>query len=533
MKTKLLNISAGLALIAATALSSCNPQSLTNIGLSTSAVNDLIPNYLFTSIVSGLANGGNGTFQQGFQYVAYYKDVPDGGGKQYSFLGGPGFGVYTGKWNQLAQLDAALTSPNDVNKKAINKIIKVWSMVYVTDGLGDVPYSEANQGVNGNFKPKYDTQQAVYNFMFADLDAACTSFDATKPSYGTADVMYGGDIVRWKKFGYTVMLRLAMHLSKVDAATAKTWAVKALTGGVMTADADMAVYTKFSSAFTNGRPNYGEYSSTQDGDNSQGAKMCNTFVNHLKTTKDPRLAVLCVVWTPAKLNTPPYVADTSAAKQRGMISGGVFGKPADFDTFSEYTPLYWNRDGAPSIILSPAEAYLLTLEAVVRGWWTGTTEAEAYKQGVSSAMRSWKLYPTVSNGGFNFTGIISQAQIDSYLLNGYPWVGTAVLEDKLKQIMTQKWVSMIGDDQEIWTDWRRTGYPVFQFKNWSGTSGVQGTLPYPGSVTGGEMFRRMPYPDERATNTDNQIAALGRQGFPTVVNGTQSDALLARMWKDK
>ena len=69
---------------------------------------------------------------------------------------------------------------------------------------------------------------------------------------------------------------------------------------------------------------------------------------------------------------------------------------------------------------------------------------------------------------------------------------------QIKQIMTQKWVSMIGDDQEIWTDWRRTGYPVFQFKNWSGTSGVQGNLAYPGSVTGGEMFRRMPYPDEKS-----------------------------------
>jgi hypothetical protein len=533
MKKKLLTIMAsGLAVIAVSVtLPSCNPKSLTDIGLSTNAVNDLIPNYLFTSIVTNMANGSNGSLQQGMQYTSYYKDVPDIGGKQYNYLGGPGFGAYTGNLSRIQQLDAALTSPNDVNKKAINKIIKVWTLHYLTDAVGDIPYKEANQGFNGNFKPKYDTQQEVYNEMFADLDAALTSFDATKPSYGTADVLYNGDITKWKKFGYTLMLRLAMHLTKADPALAKTMAVKALTGGVMTADADMAVYTKFSSTFPNGRAPYGEYSSTQDGDNSQGAKMASTWVNHMKATKDPRLAVIAVVWK--KVSNGVYTADTSAAVQRGMIPGGVFGKPTDFDTFSEFSPLWWNRDGAPAILLSPAEAYLNTAEAVVRGWWTGTTAAEAYKQGVSAAMRSWKLFPSVSNGGFTFTGNISQAQIDSYLKSGYPWNDAATTADKIKQIATQKWISLMGDEQEVWTNWRITGYPTFKFKNWSGTSGVEGNQPYPGSVTGGEMFRRMPYPDERATNNENQIEALTRQGFPTAVNGTQTDALLARMWIDK
>src|ERR1035437_3422131 len=318
MKKKLIKMASGFAIIASIAsglmLSSCNPKSLTNLGLSTSAVNDLIPNYLFTSIVSSLANGTNGSLEQGMQYVAYYKDVPDIGGKQYNYLGGPGFGAYTGKLNQIQQLDAALnasTDPLKVNKLAIDKIVKVWTLAPLTDALGDIPYSQANMGNTGNFLPKYDSQQTVYNEMFADLDAALTSIDITKASYGTADVLYNGDVVKWKKFGYTTMLRLAMHLSVKDPATAKTWALKALAGGVMTADADIAVYTKFTSVYTNGRAPYGEYASTQDGDNSQGAKMANTFVNLLKTTKDPRLAVLCVVWK--KVSTGVYSADTLTA----------------------------------------------------------------------------------------------------------------------------------------------------------------------------------------------------------------------------
>src|SRR3546814_13769804 len=98
----------------------------------------------------------------------------------------------------------------------------------------------------------------------------------------------------------------------------------------MVSDDDMAIYTEFSSVYTNSAAPYGEYSSTQDGDNSQGAKLSTTFVNQLKSTKDPRLAVIGVVWTPA--GDGVYVADTSAAVQKGMVPGGVFGKPADFDT---------------------------------------------------------------------------------------------------------------------------------------------------------------------------------------------------------
>ena len=86
----------------------------------------------------------------------------------------------------------------------------------------------------------------------------------------------------------------------------------------------------------------------------------------------------------------------------------------------------------------------------------------------------------------------------------------------------------MGDDYEVWSNWRRTGYPQFDYKNW------QGNQPYPGSVTGGEMFRRLPYPDERATNNTNQQEALQRQGFPLDPSiKAQSDALLARVWWDK
>jgi hypothetical protein len=400
--------------------------------------------------------------------------------------------------------------------------MRVYTFHVLTDAMGDIPYFDASKGAQGMIAPKYDTQQEIYNDMFKELDESVASMDATKPTFGAADIFYGGDIVRWKKFAHTLMLRLAMRLSNKDAATAQKWALKAIAGGVMTEISDIA-YLKFSATATNPRPPFGEYQNTQDPDNAQGQKLSSTFVNHLKTTKDPRLGVLSVVW---KKTGNTYVPDTSAAVQRGMIPASMLGYPSDFETYSEYSPLWWNRDSSPLLILGPAEAYLLISEAVLRGWYTGTTEKAAYDLGVTRAMEQWKLWPTV--GLSPNTNTVTPAQLAAYLAKGYPYKSGGTFNERLEQISTQKWVSLLGDFYEVWSNWRRTGYPVFNYKNWNGNQA------FPGSVTGGVFFRRLPYPDERATNNENQQAALVRQGFPLDPSvKAQSDALLGRVWWDK
>ena len=55
-------------------------------------------------------------------------------------------------------------------------------------------------------------------------------------------IIYKGDITKWKKFGYSLMFRMAMRLTKVDAATAQKYAEKAYAGGAFSSDADNAVH---------------------------------------------------------------------------------------------------------------------------------------------------------------------------------------------------------------------------------------------------------------------------------------------------
>lgn len=348
--------------------------------------------------------------------------------------------------------------------------------------------------------------------MFKELEEAAASLDGTKPTFGSADIFYGGDVNKWRKFANSLMLRLGMRLTKVDESIAKTWVEKAIAGGVISSDDDIA---KISYSNVPGSLNEkirgwinGNYN-TQGGDNVEGGKYAATFINHMKETKDPRLAVMSLVWV--KGADDSYSADTSMNTQRGMISASLNTRPLDFDSYSEPSLLILN-EAAPIVIMAPAESYLLLAEAAIRGWYSGSAQ-EAYEKGVRAGMTQWALWPDRGSA----SGKISEAQIASYIKNN-PFLSAGTFEQKLEQISVQKWVSMFGDDYEVFANWRRTGYPKLMPVN------------YPGNVTGGQMFRRFSIPlNENLTNKDNYLEALQRQGFSESTN----DNLTTRVWWDK
>lgn len=514
MKMKLKIIYA--ALIAATIITQgCNPDTLTDLNKNPNRVDKVIPEYMFTGAILNTPQDNYGVIAQGMQYFSTYKEVPGVGDKYYSFGGtGAPFDYYTIKLNRLYQIENALKeNPSEnVNKIALCRILRAYYFHQLTDVAGDVPYFDAMQGENGNLKPKYDAQRAIYLDMFKELEEAAASLDGTKPNFGTADLFYKGDVAKWRKFANTLMLRLGMRLSKVEEPLAKTWVEKAIAGGVMTDDSDIAkiTYSNVAGSLNNKINGYinGNYN-TPGGDNVEGGKYAATFINHMKATKDPRLAILSIVWVPT--GDGGYRADTTMSLQRGMISASLNTRPLDFDSYSEPSPLILNV-AAPIVIMGPAEAYLLLAEAAIRGWYSGSAQ-DAYEKGVRAGMTQWALWPEKAPSN----GKVSDAQISSYFKNN-PFLSAGTFEQKLEQISAQKWVSMFGDDYEVFANWRRTGYPKLMPVN------------YPGNVTGGQMFRRFSIPlSENLTNKDNYLEALQRQGFSESTN----DNLTTRVWWDK
>ncbi|CAM4156350.1 Starch-binding associating with outer membrane [Pedobacter westerhofensis] len=517
MKTKLLKSICVLAAAVIVLMPSCSKDKLADLNKPQNAVGFIVPENIFTNVILNMPRSSYSVMASGMQYYSTYKEVPAVGDKYYSFngatvdFGGATTGFYTNNLNRLYVLDQALAA-TDVNKKSIVRIIRAYTFHQLTDIAGDVPYFDAMKGESGLLMPAYDTQQAIYLDMLKELKESAEALNPANPTFTTGDLFYKGDVTKWKKFAYTLMLRLAMRLSEVSPAVAQTWVQTAVTGGVMTSDADIA---KISYANTTGNVNTktqglqnGDYVSP-GGDNVEGGKFAATFIDRLKSTNDPRLAVVSVVWQPSGSS---YVANNTPSVQRGMVSGSLNTRPADFDTYSEPSQLVLNL-AAPLIIMGPAEANLLLAEAAVRGWYTGATAAAAYNAGVTSGMTQWALWPTVGIS----SGTITSAQISAYLLAN-PYVATASTEAQIEQINTQKWLSMYGDDYEVYANWRRTGYPRLKKVN------------YPGNVTGGFMFRRFAIPNsEKLVNSANYLAALSRQGFTEDFN----DNLLTKVWWDK
>ena len=131
-------------------------------------------------------------------------------------------GFYSGGLEDFATILQQTTPDSEPDLVAPALIMKSWTFGVMTDIWGDIPYSEANQG-KGGFTPKYDSQKDIYTGLFTDLTTAndLLTSGGAGDNYGSADVIYNGDMGKWQRFANSLRLRFAMRLQRVDAATAQ------------------------------------------------------------------------------------------------------------------------------------------------------------------------------------------------------------------------------------------------------------------------------------------------------------------------
>ncbi len=410
------------------------------------------------------------------------------------------------------------------NIVAAGTIMKVLSMHYATDTYGDLPYSQALQGETGLSLPVYDKQQDVYKGLLADLEGALTKLDASKAKPSADLFSTRGDIARWKRFGYSLMLRIAMRLTKADAATAKAWAEKAYAGGAMSSVAD-DVHMRGSQATGYSNPN--SRSLATAGDYYQ-VRWSKTLMDFLMSTNDPRVSAIAEVPQDglAANNNINLAGDNTAAIQRGMPNGfdldggatditrspgfpGGTGVGANLTPIGKYsrprTSVYTDLNNSVSII-TYAESELLFAEAAARGWNVGPTAAIHYAKGVSAGIQA------LANVNSNAT--ISAATADAYA-NANP-LNTSSLNASLKMINEQYWATtgVLMNFSEAWSNWRRSGFPVLT------------PVVYVGNFSGGVIPRRQIYPTGEAglNGTNYKIGVAGLSA---------GDTWASRVWWDK
>jgi len=429
--------------------------------------------------------------------------------------------------NILRQTDVGgYAEGKNLNLRQAARILRVFNFHRLTDYYGNIPYSKALQGIQGEFLPVYDKQSDIYPDLLKELSEAVAALSTSNPNEGfaNADIIFNGNITRWKQWGNSLMLRLAMRMSNVNAAAAGPYVTQAVSGvGTMASNADNA-WVPMSLSPSEWTNQNGISRAFASGDGGQPSIMSKTLVDALlgpntasTADDDPRLMVFTwgILKADGTYNVDPL-------QQRGMPNGLDAGTLDSYLTVLTGAPvsganagLYFSRlnaimldDDDPYMLMNYAETEFLKAEALERaiGAPGGTAQAH-YDAGVRAAMQ---MYTPYGAGGNNSGGTVAantaamtvtDAQVDAYLLN-FPYTGTSA--QKLAMIGTQMWISKLLNWWEAWADWRRTGLPALTPVN------------YPGNITSGQIPTKLRLPThEVATNSANIAAGATTPDDPT------------------
>src|SRR6185312_884452 len=399
--------------------------------------------------------------------------------------------------------------PQYKNLHQISRIMKALIFERITDVYGDVPYFNAGLAYHeGIYFPKYDKQQDIYADLLKEVSEAVDSLDENgdKP---VGDMFYsksGDQIGEWKKFGNTLLLRMAMRLTKVDPATAQSY-VNKVQGLTMTSNDDNAIVPHGTNdPLTINRIYRGI---GEDGSIQLSGQISKPFIDFLQKNNDPRLPVLAYIYPPDfSPGDDPSGGSSNPADQVGLPNGydggstshGIINYPGylgNTNLYSRPSPIIFNAT-APTLILTYAESELLLADAAKR-WGIGDAKTH-YDNGVLAAITELSA--------FGAAGAISADDAQAYL-NAHPYDDTKGLE----MINTQFWVATFFNEYEAWSNYRRTGYPALVPVN------------YPGSQSPNAIPRRMVY-----STVDKQVNSANYNAAVSALQG--GDKITSRVWWD-
>lgn len=388
----------------------------------------------------------------------------------------------------------------------MTRILQANAFMVLTDTYGAVPYTQGGTGYTEQvFLPAYDQQQAIYTSIIQELTEASAALDASK-KVETADILYAGSIAQWKKYGYSLLLRAGMRLTKVDAAKAQSTVQAAFAGGVILTNADNAKIAHDANYLN-------PIGNTLNATEAANFYLTKPFVDALKSNSDPRLSAIAIRYVGAASGTGQTVAsgDTAVSKQIGMPMGKDNATAATAATadglvsFYEYSQLDRRRlakNTAPNFLVTAAQTNLLLAEARQRGWITGSiTASDYFKAGIFTHMEQL--------GSVDAGASVSATSRDAYIT-----ARTGSFSgNELREINYEYWIASLLNGPEAFANFRRSGFPALA------------PNPFPGSEVPGAFINRLTYPNsEISVNNTNLSAAISAQG---------ADNLATKLWWHK
>lgn len=412
---------------------------------------------------------------------------------QYNKIENTGFGAMTILPNIEKMIEYSVGTPMENSYRGLGKFMRAWTFYRLTMQVGDIPYSEANLGLEGNYRPKYDTQEQVFINILNELKEADEYF-AKGAIFAGDPTPYNGDPAKWRRASNAFALQVLMSLSKkADVASLD---VKNRFATIVSAGFILEPGTGFlglNYTATNIHP----MSGTNDLFTSR-TDISSLLIDNLKLLNDRRLF---------------YFADPAATQLAAGLKENEWEAYVGADVAMSYTDLtaqhlkgnfsllnsrYLKEATVePRMMLTYAEQQLILAEARILGWISTGNAKDYYETGVKSAL---------ANIGATKATYAHTMPIDAAYISGY-FTGEAAFKenqvDQLKQIWMQRWIlNFMQDADASFFEYRRNQYPPFPINpatnlNENNVNAIPVRWLYPSSETN--------------YNRENLIEALNRQ----------------------
>jgi len=214
-------------------LTACDNDKLTQVNVNPNQPEHVQSQQLFTNAtLSALSNLRGASFEHGLGalWVQHYSEIQyaeaDVNNPRGSTVEGLWNTLYSGSLQDYTQILNQSAASADIAGPAL--VMRSFLVQEMTDLWGDMPFTEASKG-STNLTPKYDTQQVIYDSLFASLTKAASTIKGAGEVYGAADPVFGqatgvtaaSQAAKWVKLANSLHARAAMRISNADAAKAK------------------------------------------------------------------------------------------------------------------------------------------------------------------------------------------------------------------------------------------------------------------------------------------------------------------------
>jgi len=394
-----------------------------------------------------------------------------------------GFGAF-GQLRQTVKMIEEAERTGLSQYTALAKFFQAYHYYQLTMTFGDVPFSQSLGGFDENFTPTYDSQEDVFAGILQLLEEANQELGlATSDTEIFGDVLFEGDILKWRKSINSFRLRVLMTLSNKEGNSSID--IRQQFRRIVE---DPTSYPIMDSNNDNlALQHYDVAGSRYPYFNNQNLKVAypleTTLVELLKEREDPRLFAIA---NPNTISNDPndfnsYGGLDGSAPFDDLQAEFLSGVGSFPDSRYSDEPI-----AEPSVTMSFAELQFILAEAVELSWITGDA-AIFYNRGIEANMR--------------FYGI---GDASAYL--AHPLVAYSSANG-IELINTQKYLTFFfSGGWEPFYNQRRTGFPTFSTTDFNG----------------GQIPIRWMYPlSELNLNRENVEAAINSQfNGEDTINGT-------------